>query len=300
MASPLSPGDLDEVLARIGAALDRAEEVLREFTAGETAARWKSAGDPVTEADLRVDRVLRETLPRPGEGWLSEETADTRDRLERERTWIVDPLDGTREFVQGVPEWGVAVGLVVSGVPAAGGILNPATGQRLVGAPGRGVLLAEPPGVPPAGTPLPPEGSGGRALPVPPAPGPPGPREEPRPVAASGRDRLEGALVLASRSEVKRGEWDRFAGAPFRVRACGSVAWKLALVAAGRADATWTLVPKNEWDVAAGAALVLAGGGVVRALPWEPPRFNRETTLLPGFVACGARLAEPVRRLLDL
>ncbi len=300
MASPLSPADLDDVLGRIDAALDRAEEVLRDFTAGETAANWKSAGDPVTEADLRVDRVLRETLPRAGEGWLSEETADTPDRLARERTWIVDPLDGTREFVMGVPEWCVAIGFVVSGIPVAGGILNPATGQRLVGAVGRGVLLAEPPGLPPAGTPLPPEGSGGKPLPVPPAPQPPGPREAPRPVRATDRDRLEGAVVLASRSEVKRGEWDRFAGAPFAVRACGSVAWKLALVAAGKADATWTLVPKNEWDVAAGAALVLAAGGVVRALPWEEARFNREKTLLDGFVACGPGLADPIRRLLDL
>ena len=300
MPSPLSPAEIDDVLDRIGTALDRAEEVLRDFTAGETAANWKSAGDPVTEADLRVDRVLRETLPRAGEGWLSEETADTPDRLGRERTWIVDPLDGTREFVEGVPEWCVAVGLVVAGAPVAGGILNPATGQRLVGAVGRGVLLAEPPDVSAAGTPLPPAGSGGRPLPVPPTPPPPAPRGEARPVRASDRDRLEGAVVLASRSEVKRGEWDRFAGAPFTVRACGSVAWKLALVAAGKADATWTLVPKNEWDVAAGAALVLAAGGVVRALPWEEPRFNREETLLDGFVACGPRLAEPIRRLLDL
>jgi len=300
MTTPPSPPDLDDVLARIGTALDRAEEVLADFTAGATSARWKAAGDPVTEADLRVDRVLRETLPRPGEGWLSEETVDSAERLSRERTWIVDPLDGTREFVQGVPEWCVAIGLVENGRPIAGGILNPATGQRLTGAVGRGVLLAEPPGVPAAGTPLPPEGSGGRALPVPAPPPAPPPRQAPRPVRASERDRLEGALVLASRSEVRRGEWDRFAGAPFAVRACGSVAWKLALVAAGKADATWTLVPKNEWDVAAGAALVLAAGGVVRALPWDEPRFNRRETLLRGFVACGPRLAEPIRRLLDL
>ena len=72
-------------------------------------------------------------------------------------------------------------------------------------------------------------------------------------------DRIEGAEVLASRSEVRRGEWDHFQDGPIEVRPMGSVAYKMALVAAGLADATWTLTPKNEWDVAAGTALVDAG-----------------------------------------
>jgi myo-inositol-1(or 4)-monophosphatase len=91
--------------------------------------------------------------------------------------------------------------------------------------------------------------------------------------------------VLASRSEVRRGEWERFADADFTVRPCGSVAYKLGLVAAGLADATWTLVPKNEWDVAAGAALVLAAGGAVMHADGRPARFNRRSPALPDFLA---------------
>ena len=80
----------------------------------------------------------------------------------------------------------------------------------------------------------------------------------------------------------------------------GSVAYKLALVAAGLADATWTLVPKNEWDVAAGAALVAAAGGEVWTLDAERPRFNRAKTLFRGFVATPPGLRAPILSLLRL
>ncbi|HSR45607.1 MAG TPA: inositol monophosphatase family protein, partial [Acidimicrobiia bacterium] len=72
------------------------------------------------------------------------------------------------------------------------------------------------------------------------------------------------------------------------------------LVAAGLADATWTLVPKHEWDVAAGAALVLAAGGVVLGLDGKPPEFNRPDPKMKGFVAAAPGIAEDVRSLLGL
>lgn len=246
-------------LDRIEEALDAAASVFDEFTPGKIEAERKSGGDPVTEADHAVNDELHRILPRNGEAWLSEETTDDRARLDASRVWIVDPLDGTREFVMGLPEWCVSIGFVEDGVPVAGGILNPATGERIVGARGQGVLA---------------NGS---------------------PAKPSERTSLEGGVVLASRSEVKRGEWALFDDAPFEIRALGSVAYKLALVAAGRADATWTVVPKNEWDVAAGTALVLAAGGVV----WEPggelPVFNRRDPLLRGLVAHPRSLEADVR-----
>jgi myo-inositol-1(or 4)-monophosphatase len=101
----------------------------------------------------------------------------------------------------------------------------------------------------------------------------------------SNRSTLEGAVVLASRSEVERGQWERYRDSPFTVRPVGSVAYKLALVAAGLADATWTLVPKHEWDVAAGVALVLSAGGTVRTLEGAPPLFNQRQPLFTGLAA---------------
>jgi myo-inositol-1(or 4)-monophosphatase len=249
-------------LNRIGEALSRARAALERFTPGEISHRVKSKGDPVTEADEAIDEILRSTLPAPGEGWLSEETVDDESRLNCRRTWIVDPLDGTKEFVQGIPEWCVSVGLVEGADPVAGGILIPSRGLTILGSLETGVTLNG------------------------------------EPVRVRSHASLTGLTVLASRSEVKRGEWERFSDAPFAIEAMGSVACKMGLVAAGLADATWTLVPKNEWDVAGGTALVRAAGGAVWRPDGEPLLFNRRKTLLPGLLAAPAALEPPLREFL--
>jgi myo-inositol-1(or 4)-monophosphatase len=236
-------------LARIEEALERARAAFQRFTPGEIEARHKQGDDPVTEADTTVDTLLRELLPRNGDGWLSEETRDDLVRLEKRRVWVVDPLDGTREFVSGIPEWCVSIGLVVDGEPVAGGICNPVTGETIVGARGAGVTLNG------------------------------------RPAGVTERSRLAGARVVASRSEVKRGEWQGYREDLFEIRPMGSVAYKLGLVAAGLVDATWTLTPKHEWDVAAGVALVLAAGGAIVTGAPEETRFNRPRPRLTRLIA---------------
>jgi myo-inositol-1(or 4)-monophosphatase len=255
---------LEAELDRIREGLRRAGAILAELEGETLAVDRKERGDPVTEADLRVDRALREFLPQDGDGWLSEETADDPSRLECERVWVVDPLDGTREFVAGIPEWCVSIGLVRQGEAVAGGIFNPKTNQLIVGGVGAGVTLNG------------------------------------EPVTTTSTRELEDALVLASRSEVKRGEWERFQNGPFQLKATGSVAFKLGQVAAGLCDATWTLVPKSEWDVAAGVALVRAAGGDALTPAWQRPVFNQPRPKLTGLVAAGPQLLEPIRRLLSL
>ena len=113
-----------ETLERIHAALEAAREVLNRFTPGAIEAQYKVGTDPVTEADHAVDAVLKKNLLRAGEGWLSEETVDDFTRLDKRRVWVVDPLDGTREFVQGIPEFCVSIAMVENGIPVAGGICN--------------------------------------------------------------------------------------------------------------------------------------------------------------------------------
>src|ERR1700688_3650618 len=128
-----------EILERIHAALEAARAVLNRFTPGAIEAEYKVGHDPVTEADRAVDDILRKTLLRPGEGWLSEETVDDFTRLDKQRVWVVDPLDGTREFVQGIPEFCVSIAMVENGIPVAGGICNPATDELILGSRGTGV-----------------------------------------------------------------------------------------------------------------------------------------------------------------
>jgi myo-inositol-1(or 4)-monophosphatase len=120
-----------------------------------------------------------------------------------------------------------------------------------------------------------------------------------KPARPSQRTTLDGATVLASRSETKRGEWKQFEGANFKVRAMGSVAYKLALVSAGLVDITFTLVPKNEWDVAAGVALVTSAGGFVSTLENGTLQCNCRDPLISGLIACGPNLREPLLQLLE-
>lgn len=252
-----------DILQRIQSALDAARVVFDRFTPGEVAAEYKAGHDPVTEADRAVDAVLRQNLLRAGEGWLSEESVDDPARLEKARVWVVDPLDGTREFVLGLPEFCTSIGFVENGRAVAGGIYNPATKESFLGAIDCGVLYNG------------------------------------KPARPSQKTNLQGAVILASRSEVKRGEWQQFQGGEFEVRAMGSVAYKLALVAAGKADVTFTLTPKNEWDVAGGAALVESAGGFVATLDIAPLRCNNRNPLLSGLLASGPLLREDLLRLVS-
>jgi len=260
------PSRQDDI-ERIAQALQIAQGILKEYTPGKIAASDKGGAvdfDPVTEADTRVNDALKTFLHKGDDGWLSEETADDPARLGRQRVWVVDPLDGTREFVAGIPEWSVSIGLVENGHAVAGGVCNPQTGETMIGSPETGVTYNG------------------------------------RPAQPSQRTSLAGGLVPASRSELKRGEWDRFQNCGFEIRPTGSVAYKLAMVAAGRADAAWTLCPKHEWDVAAGVALVQAVGGIVVTLDGSAPSFNQPDTLLSGLIATPRPLAPAVADLLRI
>ena len=252
-----------DILQRIEAALEAARTVFARFTPGEIETEYKAGLDPVTEADRAVDAVLRQNLLRDGEGWLSEESVDDATRLDKRHVWVVDPLDGTREFVQGIPEFCVSIGFVEDGRPVAGGICNPATKETIIGALDCGILYNG------------------------------------KPAQPSQRKDLKGALILASRSEMKRGEWQPFMNGEFEIRPMGSVAYKLSLVAAGRADITFTLTPKNEWDVAAGAALVQSAGGFVATLDNAPLTCNHRNPLLTGLLASGPFLREPLLSALE-
>ena len=249
-----------EYLARIESSLAIASGV-----AGELGKRSIDDGhghEIIKDAELRISHALREALLRPGEGWLCEEDVDDDDRLSREVVWVVDPVDGTKELMNGLPEWSISVGLVVAGTAVAGGVYNPLTRELFLGSLSLGVTC-----------------NGQQAR-------------------CGDRTSLDGALLLASRQECIRGEWARFQGRNFSIRPTGSIAYKLGLVSAGLADATWTLSPKNEWDVAAGVALVRASGGRVSLLGNTEFQFNRKQTLLPGLVASGEGIWSEVNCLL--
>ncbi len=250
-------------LERIVAALDAGGKIYRARSKGNVRVHKKRSGDAVTDVELQVNKLLFEMLVEDGDGWLSEEDVDNEDRLRCSRVWLVDPLDGTIEYVAGIPEWCISIALMEGGELVAAGILNPQTDELIYGSREVGIVCRN--------------GQAHSAeMKIP-------PRE---------------ALVLASRSEVKRGEWKRFSQGPFQTLAVGSVAYKLALVAAGKADATWTLVPKSEWDVAAGVALLQFAQGHLLTTEGLPPTFNRKNTRFPGLIGFSAAGLDRLRPFL--
>lgn len=254
--------------------------------------RFKEPHQPVTEADLAADRVIRHRLggARPDYGWLSEESLDTPDRLVRPRVWIVDPIDGTRSFIAGRPEFTISVGLAVDGLVTVGVVYNPASRELFGAIRGGGAWL----------------GRGGNVLPLTLS------GRAPEGAAASIPEDTDGspvtlratshdplvpppATLLASRTEMEAGEFGGF-GDGWNVEPVGSTAYKLARIAAGAGDVFLSRGPKSEWDICAGVLLVREAGGTVTDLRGVEPRFNRPDPYVHGILAARPDLHDTVMK----
>jgi len=214
--------------------------------------RDKSYHNPVTTADHDADAFLKQALLEayPQYGWLSEETVDSRERLNHERVWVVDPLDGTKEFIEGVPHFVVSIALVEAGSAVLGVLYNPITEELFTAWKGEGAYLNG------------------------------------KQIHCSAKADPGEMVILNSRSETRRGLWEPFQNKFKELKPIGSVAYKLGLTAAGQADIFASLRPKNEWDICAGHCLVTEAGGKMIDLRGYPIRFNRRETLIqPGLIA---------------
>ncbi len=247
--------NLENALATARGAAHHAGEKLLSFYTSEYTIRHKGGGNPVTTADIEANTLLREALlgAFPESGWLSEESSDDGKRLQREWVWIVDPLDGTVEFIKGIDEFAVSVALVRGATPVVAVTYNPATGCMTHCRQGSGTFRND------------------------------------RPVRVSDRPGLAGATALASRSETRRGLLAGLEGT-IKITPTGSIAHKLAEFAGGRADLTVSLAPKNEWDVCAGVLLAEEAGARVTDLDGRPFAFNQPDTLRNGVIAANPSL----------
>jgi myo-inositol-1(or 4)-monophosphatase len=252
-------------LALLADAAHAAGQILRDRFGGALETWSKGAAGPVTDVDLAVDKLLRETLTaaRPAYGWLSEETADDSARLGKARAFSVDPLDGTRAFIQGVPDFCTSLAVVENGAPVAAVVLNPIKQEVFAAAKGQGATL------------------NGRAITV------------------SARDQLEGAHLPGQPGFYRDKRWPA-PWPPLRATPRMALSYRLALVACGEFDGMVALGFKHEWDLAAGVLLVEEAGGRVSD-PWgESLIFNQPDPRLPGAVASGPALypvlLEQVRR----
>jgi myo-inositol-1(or 4)-monophosphatase len=257
-------GAFDDELALAREAAERAGALALALQRQGVSHWLKGPGNPVTEADLALDRLLKEALlgARPEFGWLSEETADSPGRLGARALWVVDPIDGTRDFLRGRPGWAVSVALVVGGRVEAGVLAAPA--RQTVYAARRG---------------------GGATC-------------NGRPIAVSGRG-ADWPVRLPIEPQVLTSPlW----GEGFVAEAVdkpNSLALRLALVAEGAADAMVDGRHCSEWDVAAASLIVAEAGGMVSTRDGAPIRFNKPEPGVAGLVAATPAWHAPMQARLE-
>jgi len=234
---------------------------------GRKARRWDKpdGAGPVTEADIAVNDLLEERLrsARPTYGWLSEETDDSAERLTRDKVFIVDPIDGTRSFVEGSNTWAHALAVVENGVVTAGVVYLPMRNLMYSAAIGQGAFLNE------------------------------------EPIQPTRQHDLSGSEILAARPALNGSHWRDGSAPEFRCEYRPSLAYRLALVAQGRFDGMLTLRPCWEWDIAAGDLILREAGAVCTDRAGGALRFNNPVPQLDGVIAAGPAIHTQISRALD-
>lgn len=210
---------------------------------------------PVTDADIAVDAALREmlTAARPGYGWLSEETPDDRERLDRKRVFVVDPIDGTRSFIKGETTWAHSLAIVEDGVATHGVVFLPALDRLYHAARGQGARCND------------------------------------TELRTSAAPRLAQARVLATKPNLDPRHW-RAPVPGFRRSHRPSLAYRLSLVAEGVYDAMMTFRPSWEWDIAAGTVILDEAGARVSDRAGAPLVFNNAHPQTQGIIGAGPDL----------
>lgn len=209
---------------------------------------------PVTEADLAVNRMLENELQsaRPDYGWLSEETPPNEDRISRERTFIIDPIDGTRSFIEGSTTWAHSLAIAENSKIIAGVVFLPLRNKLYTAAYGLGASL-----------------NGAT-------------------ISPSGASNLDASEILAARPTMDAKHWKN---APrFSRSHRPSLAYRLSLVADGSFDGMLTLRPTWEWDVAAGTIILEEAGAAMTDKNGRSLVFNNQDPRLAGVVAANKKL----------
>ncbi len=249
---------LDEDMTLLRSLAQRAGDLAMSYLLKGGAEAWnKTSGGPVTEADLAVNRLCAQELKaaRPEYGWLSEETLDDPAARQKSRCWVVDPIDGTRAYMAGTPDWCVGLAIVEDGVAVASVIYAPALGQFYDARRGAGA------------------------------------RRNGEPIYASTRAHEPGLRLITNEGVVTHPSWrEPWPEVHVARPKPNATLLRLAFVAAGDWDATLVLVEKADWDIAAGAVLVTEAGGQVTSHSGEPLVFNRMVPAQRSVLATGNAL----------
>ena len=240
------PTSVEERLAR---AFGKIDELFEGFSVSDLKVDSKQDGSSLTDMDLAINRILWETLyDSTRDGWVSEETVKRYAAQSDGYVWVVDPIDGTKEFTMGLGEWAISVAGVLGGEFVLAAIYNPKTGMKVGWSKGREVEVEN---------------------------------------MTRMQKRVARPRVLVSNTEFSKGLWDGFDDRSFELIPCGSIAYKLGRVAGGEFEYTATIQPKNVWDIAGGIGLISAVGGTAQDLSGNTLDWGAIQDGISGMAACG-------------
>lgn len=255
----------EELIAAKVAARNAGKILIKHLNVDDKNIEYKSEDSPVTIADQEADKYLSDFIGGefPHDGWLSEETVDTEERLEKKRTWIVDPLDGTKEYIKKLPEFSISIALVQNNIPVVGVIYNPISEEMFYAERNKGAFL------------------NGMKIKI------------------SDKQDIKNASLIVSRSEYGNNLWNNYKSSFSSIKSIGSIAYKLGLAAANVYDITATVAPKNEWDICAGDCIVREAGGTMKTINGENINYNQKKTLVTDpIIATNFKLFDMVSDLL--
>jgi myo-inositol-1(or 4)-monophosphatase len=254
---------MEQELTVLVETLRKAGAKVRELVRDGFEVQTKPDRSPVTTVDLEVNRILHKMQRRefPQDGWLSEESPDDPARLDNERVWIVDPIDGTKALVNRMPEFCISAALIERGAPVVAAILNPSTDELFTAVRGGGLFL-----------------NGARVI--------------------LARPHDFDPVIMVGAWEFRSNRWSTLAETT-RCRPMYSIANALALVAAGRVQAAFTIEPEHEWDVAAGVLLIEESGGTISDGVGKPFVFNQPMPKFRGVISVAATADKDLRARLQ-
>lgn len=256
--------DPARLLEEIAVATREAGQAILDIVARGFAVEHKDDLSPVTEADRAAELIILAALAKSAPGIpvvAEEEVAAGRIPAIDDTYFLVDPLDGTKEFIRGGDDYTVNIGLIAGGSPILGAVFAPARGTVHAGLVGEGAWL---------------EDSDGRR-------------------AIATRSRGDSVTAVASKSHFNQPTADYLAEAVGECDYTGvGSSLKFCIVAEGKADIYPRLSPTSEWDTAAGHAVLLAAGGTVDGPDGTSLRYGKKAFINRGFVATAGWKAPPI------
>lgn len=245
--------DLDEAIA----VARKAGAMAMSYFGKEFEIREKSPNNPVSEADIKIDNFIQGHMRTlyPNYGWLSEESPDDGSRFNHKRSWFVDPIDGTRAFIRGLPNFSVSIALVEDNCPVLGVIFNPATNEIFHASVGFGAF------------------------------------KDDNLIKVSNKTEIAGTELLGDPNQFQAKTWPED-WRQMNVTRKNSIAYRMALVASGEFDGAIATMPKNDWDIAAGTIIVAEAGGIATDKAGEAFNFNQAIPSQNSMITAGSALHE--------